>query len=330
MSHHWHLGMYWMCMSWHGPLHIHRTGSHRPQYCFHSPNSSSYTGSIFPCPCPRHGCPCRRSPSILCPPRTRSCSHPLGSKKTVGWRRCWTPSRKPPPFALRWGQHFALLAWEVTLVGWGYSWAHGTSIHKESSPRFPAASLRPQLWSQFLSCTLGHRLVGPDDDSFSPGASLSCVSLRDQPCQVADSMLSTPGQRHISAAFFLSHCLSLSVLQPREAVVSLGSAPPLPSILPQAYWDTGWHWKESQLQKGYLWLPTPSQAPAELATCLCELMEGMFRWFFCSPHLTALPARWQSCSVGVTLSSTTETAGEEMIHMACENKGSSCSQKKGF
>lgn len=48
-------------------------------------------------------------------------------------------------------------------------------------------------------------------------------------------MLSIPGQRHISAPFFLSHCLSLSALQPGEEVVSLGSAPPLPSVLPQAY-----------------------------------------------------------------------------------------------
>lgn len=90
-------------------------------------------------------------------------------------------------------------------------------------------------------------------------------------------MLSTPGQRHISAAFFLSHCLSTSVLQPREVVVSLGSATSLPSILPQAYQDTGWHWKETQLQKANLYLPTPSQAPAELDTHSCELMEGTLR-----------------------------------------------------
>lgn len=114
----------------------------------------SYMGSIFPCSCPRHSWPWRCWPCTLCPPRTRSCSYPLGSKKTVGWRRCWTPKKKPPS-ALRWGQHFA---------GSGCCQAHGICVHKEISPRLPAVSLRPHcgpnssaalwaitLWAQMMT-----------------------------------------------------------------------------------------------------------------------------------------------------------------------------------
>lgn len=217
----------------------------------------------------------------------------------------------------------AALCWVRVLSG---SW-HLCPQRNQSQAS--CCQLKASLWSQFLSCTLGHYLVGPDDDSSSPGASVCCLSSQDWLCQVAGSMLSSPGQRPISAAFFLSYCLSLSVLQIREAIVSLGSAPPLPSILPQGILA---HWlalEGATAPKGQSLAshPQPASCRAGYTLVWIDGVGALVIFPLSSPHCS-------TCWVAELLCwrpSTTEIAGEEMIHMACENKDSPCSQgQKAF
>lgn len=119
----------------------------------------------------------------------------------------------------------------MSLVVSRCSWVHGTCIHKTSSPRVPAASLRLQ-WGP------NSAVMSADDNYSSPGASVSCRSSREWPCQVAGSMLSTPDQRYISSAFFLSHYPNLSIPATKGRRCELGLS--ITSLLyPSPVWGTG-------------------------------------------------------------------------------------------